>query len=133
MMQQIKDKIKHAIEHQEELIKMFATDPDKKLEEQLNIIHLQVLVCEQNKDEEAGEFFAIMKHIIIAARIYKWDFKIPDREDEMAQEIAEIDLAQEKHEHRKSLLAKLSKPILTEPLEPKREAKTDTSGQLDLF
>lgn len=133
-MQRIKDQIKHALENQEELVKLFAAEPDEKLADRLNIIHLQSVICEQNKDVQTGEFFEIMRSIIIEARLYKWDNDIPDELNEMQEALAAMELAQEKYEHRKKLLAKLSKPaISSEPELPKEEPKVDKNIQLGLF
>ena len=133
-MQYIKDQISHALENLEELIKVFAAEPEKKLAGRLHIIHLQSVICEESKDELTSEFFEIMRRIIIEARLYKWDNNIPDELDEMEQALADMELAQEKHEHRKKVLDKLSKPKVNEPEEEiKPEPKTDNNVQLGLF
>jgi hypothetical protein len=130
-MQYIKNQISHALENQEELIKVFAAEPEKKLAGRLHIIHLQSIICENEKDEETAEFLSIMRRIIIEARLYKWDNNIPDEVDET---LVEIELAQEKHEHRKKLLAKLKKAIVPhEPEQINPEPKTDINVQLGLF
>ncbi|HTA27931.1 MAG TPA: hypothetical protein VK809_09085 [Bacteroidia bacterium] len=130
-MQYIKDQISNALENQEELIKVFAAEPEKKLADRLHIIHLQSVICQSEKDEETAEFLSIMRSIIIEARLYKWDNNIADEVDET---LVEIELAQEKHEHRKKLLEKLVKPkIPTEIIESKAEPKTDNTVQLGLF
>lgn len=132
-MQYIKDQIKHALENQEELIKMFAAEPEDKLTNRLNIIHLQYVICEKENDILTGEFLEIMRRIIIEARLYKWDNNIPDELNEIEETLAELELAQEKHEHRKKLLAKLAKPEITAHEEFKEAHKTDNSVQLGLF
>jgi hypothetical protein len=144
-MQYIKDEIKHAIEHQDELIKMFAKEPDKKLSDRLTIMHLQYVICERDNDVITGEFFEIMRRIIIEARLYKMYNNIPDELSEIEQEIAEMDAAQKKLEKREKLLAKLSKPgiqIEPEHIQPvpkgsigkiKTEPKADNNVQLGLF
>ena len=133
-MQYIKDQISHALENQEELIRMFAAEPEEKLADRLQVIYLQSVICEQDKDVLTGEFLEIMRRIIIEARLYKWDNNIPDELDEMQEALAEMELAQEKYEHRKKLLAKLSKPsISAEPEPAKEEPKVDKNVQLGLF
>lgn len=133
-MQYIKDQIAHALAHQEELIQVLASEPDNKLAGRLDIIHLQSVICEKDKDVLTAEFLAIMRRIIIEARLYKWDNNIPDELDEMSEAIAEMELAQEKYEHRKKLLDKLSKPVITiEPGAGKKEPKIDNNVQLGLF
>lgn len=132
-MQYIKDQIKHALENQEELIKMFAAEPEEKLTDRLQVIYLQSVICEQEKDILTGEFLEIMRRIIIEARLYKWDNNIPDELNEMQETLAQMELAQEKHEHRKKILEKLSKPEITTSEEPREERKTDNSVQLGLF
>ncbi len=129
----IKEHIKHAIEHQDELIKMFASEPEEKLIKRLNIIHLQYVICEKQNDAVTGEFLEIMRRIIIEARLYKWDYNIPDEHNEMEQALAEMELAQKKQEHREKILAKHSKSIEIEPEEIKDIPKTDNSVQLGLF
>jgi len=96
-MQYIKDEIKHALENQQELIKMFAAETEQKLTERLTIINLQSVICEQEKDILTAEFLEIMRRIIIEARLYKWDNNIPDELNKMEQALAEMDLAQEKN------------------------------------
>jgi hypothetical protein len=132
-MQYIKDQIKHALENQEELIKLFAAEPEQKLAERLEVIYLQSLICEQEKDVITAEYLEIMRRIIIEARSYKWDNTIPDELNEMEQALSEMELAQEKHEHRKKILEKLSKPEITTHKEPQEERKTDNTVQLGLF
>jgi hypothetical protein len=133
-MQYIKDQISHALENQEELIKVFAAEPEKKLAGRLHIIHLQSIICQNEKDEETAAFLEIMRRIIIEARLYKWDNNIADELDEMEQTIAGMNLVQEKQEHRKELLTKLNKPVPNpEREEPLPEAKSDNSVQLRLF
>lgn len=133
-MQNIKDQMSHALENQEELIRMFASEPDDKLVDRLNIIQLQSVVCEKDNDVITGEFLEIMRRIIIEARLYKWDNNIPDEIDEMQQALAEMELAQEKYEHRKKLLDKLSKPVIVnESEQSEKEPKIDKNVQLGLF
>jgi hypothetical protein len=132
-MQYIKDQIKHALENQEELIKMLAAEPEKKLTDRLNIIYLQSVICENEKDQETAEFLEIMRRIVIEARLYKWDNNIADELGELEQALAEMNLAQEKHEHRKKILDKFSNPIVNEPEEIEEERKTDNNVQLGLF
>ena len=133
-MQYIKDQISHALENQEELIKVFAAEPEKKLMDRLHIIHLQSIICQNEKDEETAEFLSIMRRIIIEARLYKWDNNIADELNEIELSITNTELLQEKQEHRKILLAKLAKPeIKREIEETKPEAKADTIVQLGLF
>lgn len=133
-MNHIKDQIKHAIENQEELIKMFAKEPDKKLLDRIRINHLLYALAEKANNEEAGEFLNIMERIIAEARLYKWDNNVPDEIDEMEQTLAEMDLAHEKHERRNKLLAKLNKPVIPpEPEQSSSEPKTDNNVQLGLF
>jgi hypothetical protein len=117
---------------------MFAKEPDKKLSDRLHIMHLQYMICEKDNDEITGEFFEIMRRIIIEARLYKWDNNIADELSEIEQEMAEMDAAQKKQEHREKLLAKLSKPTIQKepnhiPVETNTEAKADNSVQLGLF
>jgi hypothetical protein len=132
-MQYIKDQISHALSNQEELIKMFAAEPDKKLKDRLNIMHLQYVICEKDNDILTGEFLEIMRRIIIEARIYKKENNIPDELDEMEQAIDEMELTQEKLEHRKKVMAKLLKPEILPETEAKAEPKADNSVQLGLF
>ncbi len=133
-MQYIKDKITHALANQEELITMFAAEPEKKLADRLHIIHLQSVICENEKDEETAEFLSIMRRIIIEARLYKWENNIADELDEIELSITNAELLQEKQEHRKKLLAKLAKPVSTPEIqESQPEQKTDNSVQLGLF
>jgi hypothetical protein len=132
-MQYIKDQISHALANQEELIRMFAAEPEEKLADRLQVIYLQSVVCEKDRDIPTGEFLEIMRRIIIEARLYKWDNNIPDELDEMSQALAAMELAQEKYEHRKKILDKLSKPIIVpEPEQPKEEPKAN-NVQLGLF
>ncbi len=137
-MQYIKDQIKHAIENQDELIEMFAAEPEGKLVERLNIIHLQSVICEKNNDIVTGEFFEIMRSIIIQARIYKWDNNIPDELNELSETLAEMDLAQKKHEERNKLFKKQEKN--KRAIEPEAypetsdiEQRRDSNIQFDLF
>lgn len=133
-MQYIKDQISHALANQEELIRMFASEPEDKLSDRLHVIYLQSVICEQEKDVLTSEFLAIMRRIIMEARLYKWDNNIPDELDEMSEAIAEMELAKRKYEHRKKLLDKLSKPVITiEPGAGKKEPKIDNNVQLGLF
>jgi hypothetical protein len=145
-MQYIKDQIKHALENQEELIKVFAAEPEKKLADRLHIIHLQSVICENEKDEETAGFLEIMRRIVIEARLYKWENNIADEVDETLAELKivntidyqqnreQIELAQEKHEHRKKLLAKLAKSEIKSQIgEQQTEPKKDSSVQLGLF
>jgi hypothetical protein len=133
-MDHIEAQIKHALENQDELIKMFAAEPEGKLADRLNIIHLQYVICEKENDLITGEFLEIMRRIIIEARLYKWDNNIADEFNEMQQELTEMKLAEERLEHRKKTLAELSKPIIpSEPEETKPEIKTDNNVQLGLF
>ena len=130
-MQYIKDQIRHALENQEELIKVFAAEPEKKLADRLHIIHLQSIICQNEKDEETAEFLSIMRRIIIEARLYKWENNIADEVDET---LATMKLAQEKHEQRKKLMAKLVKPgIKVDIQETNEEPTKDNSVQLGLF
>lgn len=129
-MQYVKDQIFHALANQEELIRIFASEPEQKLTDRLQVIHLQSILCEQEKDVLTSEFLAIMRRIIIEARLYKWDNNIADETDES---LAEIELAQEKYEHRKKVLNKISKPEVTPNEEFKEERKMDNSVQLGLF
>ena len=133
-MQYIKDQITHALANQEELIRMFAAEPEKKLADRLHIIHLQSVICENEKDEETAEFLSIMRRIIIEARLYKWDNNIADELNEIELSITNTELLQEKQEHRKKLLAKLAKPVSTPEIqESQPEQKADNSVQLGLF
>lgn len=132
-MQYIKDQISHALKNQEELIKVFAAEPEKKLAGRLHIIHLQSIISQNEKDEETAEFLSIMRRIIIEARLYKWENNIADEVDEISQSLAESGLAQEKQEHRKKVLAKFTNLTISEPKENKIENKNDNSVQLGLF
>jgi hypothetical protein len=135
-MQYIKNQISHALENQEELIKLFAAEPDKKLADRLNIMHLQYVICEKDNDVLTGEFLEIMRRIVIEARLYKWENNIADELNEIELSITNTQLLQEKQEHRKELLTKLKKPVSnSEPEieEPKTEPKKDNSVQLGLF
>lgn len=107
-MQYIKDQISHALANQEELIKVFASEPDNKLAGRLDIIHLQSVICEKDKDVLTAEFLAIMRRIIIEARLYKWTHNIPDELNEAEQLAEEMKLAQEKHKERNQKLRKLN-------------------------
>jgi hypothetical protein len=114
--------------------KVFAAETEKKLAGRLNIIHLQSIICQNEKDEETAEFLSIMRRIIIEARLYKWDNNIADELGEIKLSVATTELLHEKHEHRKKVLEKLSKPIVSyEPQETKPEPQTDNSVQLGLF
>ena len=113
---------------------MFAAEPEQKLADRLQVIYLQSVICEQDKDVLTGEFLEIMRRIIIEARLYKWDNNIPDELDEMQEALAQMELAQEKYEHRKKMLAKLSKPVTANKLEStQEEPKVDKNVQLGLF
>jgi hypothetical protein len=58
---------------------------------------------------------------------------IADELNEMEQALEEMSLVQGKQEHRKKLLAKLSKPEITSHEQPIEERKADNSVQLGLF
>ena len=135
-----KAQIKHALEHQEELIQMFAKEPRKKLEKRITIINLQFVEAEKEKVEDVGEFLRVMERIIIEAMFYKEDNNIPDELSEIEQELAENEAAMKKEKQEEKRLAKLAKSKIkeSEPIEEmNQEIKPDTkvgnSVQLGLF
>lgn len=132
-MNPIKIQIKEALENAEEWIKFYATEPEKKLQKRLRINHLQYAIAEKDKDEKALELLNIMERIIIEARIYKAEHNIPDELSEMEQALEQMELAQEKQEHRKEVLAQYNKQMVDEPTKTEPEPKTDNSVQLGLF
>lgn len=137
-MQYIKDQIAHALAHQEELIQVLASEADNKLAGRLDIIHLQSVICEKDKDVLTAEFLAIMRRIIIEARLYKWTHNIPDELNEAEQLAAEMKLAQEKHKERTQKLKKLNiKAESAETKHPVRAESENNKGaeslQLGLF
>lgn len=84
-------KINLAQEKSIEWIKFLATKSDKDLKKRLETNDLQFFIAEKKKDELAGELLNIMERIIIQARIYKAEHKIPTVISEIELAIADIE------------------------------------------
>ena len=84
-------KINLAREKSIEWIEFLATKSDKDLKNRLEINHLQFALAEKKKDELAGRLLNILEFIIIQARIFKTENKIPTVLSKIELAIADIE------------------------------------------
>ncbi len=129
-------RIRQALERAEEYVEYLATMPDKELSKKLDIIHMQSVIAEKEKNASSIKLLEIWRSQVIAARIYKIENNIPDVPKAIDLAIAEMEAQEEKSEQRQEILNETRTTIVSEDITPYPENKKenpDKPEQLSLF
>lgn len=129
-------RIRLALERAEEYIAYLATMADKELAKKLDIIHLQSVIAEKEKNTPSLELLEIWRSQIIQARILKIENNIPDTPRAIDIALAEMEAQEEKSEQRQEILNEARATAIEEEAEQSKEQEkgnSDKPEQLSLF
>ena len=129
-------RIRQALERAEEYVEYLATMPDKELSKKLDIIHMQSVIAEKEKNTSSIKLLEIWRSQVIAARIYKIENNIPDTPRAIDLALAEMEAQEEKGEQRQEILNETRTTTISEDVTPypqKEKENPDKPEQLSLF
>lgn len=124
-------KIKLAQEKSIEWIELLAANSEKRLEKRLRVNHAQYAIAVKENMDDMCELLNIMERIIIEARIYKAEHKIPDAVNEIEIAIADIEILDSKTKKRQEILSKINQPA--EQIRGEDKQQQDNYSQLSMF
>jgi hypothetical protein len=122
-------RVQQALDNAESNILVLASLPDKRLAEKIDTIDLQSEIAIRKKMEESITLLEIWRSQVIAARIYKAEYDIPDAPNEIELATADIEISVAKVEERENTIGE------NELKHPKTRPKIqeDNSDQMSLF
>ena len=129
-------RIRQALERAEEYVSYLATMPNKELSKKLDIIHMQSVIAEKEKNTSSLKLLEVWRSQVIAARIYKIENNIPDVPKAIDLALADMEAQEEKAEQRQEILNETRTTIVSEDVTPspeKEKENPDKPEQLSLF
>lgn len=125
----IANRIQLCIDNYQEYVEQLAAMPDKELAKKLDLVHIQMELAEQNKNEASIELLEVWRTQIIDARIYKIENSIPDATNEIELAVVDIETFVGKTEIREEAVN-----ALTPSYRPKKQQENQNNDeQLKLF